>query len=208
MGYSSTYGGVIQNLPPLSTTDPVDTSAVREGLINGLMHACDQAGQVLVARTPVTVYEQSSPSTSVYRRMIDCRQVPLRCTPSGASYLLVPYLRASISAAGTASFLVQVVFSESSMDVPRPGTDWSIEVTTTSTTAADIDFTAASPESMRLTSFTMESQADERLPSLDGAGEASVGRCMRVAIQVWAKTSVLTSLPRIHAFGVREYWAT
>ncbi len=205
MGYSSQYGATIGFLPLFYSSYPVDTSATREGLINNLNHTADQAGQVLVARTPVTTYELASPSTTVYSKMIDCRDVPLRTTPAGSSYLLVPYLRASISAAGTASFLVQVVFN-GRYDVPVPGTDWAIEVSTTSTSAVDIDFTAASPESMRLTSFLMREMTSE-LPTLDGAGDPARAQVMRVAVQVWAMSSSGSSNPRIHAFQLREYWA-
>lgn len=205
MAHSSEHGGIIRSMVSLGSTEPMDSAGSRDGVINGLNHISDQHGQCLVNRAPTSAIALASPSTTAFGRMIDCRRLSLRVAPCGASYLIVPYLRASISAAGTATFRVAVVLPGGEDDVPLlTYPTMQKQVTTTSTTAVDVTVDPMYIQAPAV--FGPRGLGFYTDPSLDGSGDAARARTLTASIQVWALTSLITSVPTIHAFSCREYW--
>lgn len=205
MAHSAEHGGIIRSMVTLGSTEPMDSAGTRDGVINGLNHIADQFGQCLVNRAPTTAIALASPSTTAFSRMIDCRQLSLRVAPCGASFLIVPYLRASISAAGTATFRIAVVLPGGEDDVPLlTYPTMQKQVATTSTAAVDVDVDPMYIQAPAV--FGPRGLGLYNAPSLDGSGDASRAAVLTASIQVWALTSVITSIPTIHAFSCREYW--
>ena len=213
---TSEHGGYIRGIVAASSaaTYPLDTAMVRDGLINNLAHLCDSDGQVLINVTRVTAaweYPVEAP-TAFFGRMstVPAFEVPTRVRHDGASQHIVVQLRCSISSAGTAHF--RVVFRARNAAVhalppdPALGATWVADVSTTSTTGADLDpsplyWSAGQVATRWLGSIT--SHLD--LPSTDGYADAAVGEVMVGTLEIWAKSSVKTALPRVHSIMAREY---
>lgn len=212
---TSQLGGFIRGVVGnhLLGDDPADT-AVSRVVVNNLNHLADSCGQCLVNFvSPTTAYALPSPSTSVYTRFANLPHflVPVRMRHDGSTMRLVVNLRASISAAGTASFRIfarfpSTTYTPGTVTPPDPslGYTTAADESTTSTTGADLG-----PKILYGNSPLVQSVIDGGfLEMTDGEradGEWASAPVLMALIEVWAKTSIVTSVPRLHSLSVREY---
>jgi hypothetical protein len=215
MSTTSEHGGYIRGFiataaGELDEAKPVDTAAVRDGLINNLNHLQDSEGQVLINfLRPFGSYDVTSPADTLNFRRIESLP-PMQITPrlrhDGESLRLVVELRASISAAGTAEFRVFLRVPIVGVSGTAPPPDPSLgfvnvaDASTTSTTGADISFAP-----LYITRAGVAAAYFDEVQSERGDGDAESAFEMRAHLEVWARSSVSTSLPRIHSIMVREY---
>lgn len=212
---TSEHGGFIRGFgSEPGETDPVDTAIVRDAIVNNLNHLTDVAGQELVNLQAVTAWQLGSPSTSVYRPLgaLPPLPVPVRIRTDGSTYTVVVYLRASISAAGTADFRLALRPPSRAgargvpMD-PALGATWTADTSTTSTSATDLGpFALRLPASVVAYAFERGDAAfSGSWPTDRGDGTDDTGLVYVATLEVWAKSSVGTSLPTVHALEAREY---
>lgn len=215
MTFRSEHQGYIRGISGFAAgvSQPVDTSALRDGLINNVNQLTTECTQTRVALTlPVGAYfEQTSPSTEQYQLVDRLPILGFPATHRGRTLDFVAHLRASISAAGTASFRVKLgIFGD---DAESPAVGSTIKnvstVTTTSTSATNL-----SPSILYIPATVIAERATDPespyawlpgIASLDGNGTRSYGKSLWLQVEVWAKTSVVTSKPRVHGLYVREY---
>lgn len=209
---TSELGGFIRGIlgNHLLAEDPADTGASRNAIVNNLNHLTDSCGQCLVNFvSPTTAYALPAPSTSAFTRFTNLPPflVPVRVRTDGSTMRLVVNLRASISAAGTATFRVFARFPTTYRGGPPDPSLGYVAVaedSTTSTTAADLG-----PKIIYGTQGLVRSVIDDGfLEETDGVradGERATAPVLMAQIEIWAKTSLITSVPRIHSFSVREY---
>lgn len=213
----SEHTGYIRGPAGFITTDgPADAGALRDGLINNVNHLLDECTQVRAAITLAagSYYEQNPTDTSVYGMFDQLPPIvfPIMIHPSGDSTVIVPHMRASISAAGTASFALRLTFREAVTFGPSTVSAVSniVGVTTTSTTATDLTLSplyisrgvidahiadAGGSLSSSLSSFA----------STNGDGSSEVGKMLMVQLEVWAKSSSAQRYPRLHGLYLREF---
>ncbi len=213
---TSEHGGFIRGFPgsEAGASYPLDTAMVRDGVINNLDHLCDCDGQVLVNVARVSTaweYPIEAP-TAAYGRMstVPAFGVPLRIRNDGASQYIVVQMRASISSAGTADFrLVLRPYNSARRAVPPDpalGVSWAADASTTSTTGADLDF-----DPMFYTGELIGGVSSiglspiQEVGGIDGDGSLRAATVLVASLEVWAKSSIKTALPRIHSLMVREF---
>lgn len=202
--------GLSDQLAQGSSSAAVDTGAVRDSIVNNLNHLTDCAGQQLVQFVaPTTAYSQTAPDTSLYTRFdtLPTFRVWLRQRHDGQSYRVVITARVSISAAGTASFrfyLRPPTVAYSPPPDPTTGSTLVYQDTTTSTTGADLG-----PGSVYATSTVMSavlgSPFVDTVETLIGDGGLSSAVAVPFTLEVWAKSTVGTSLPQIQSLTAHEY---
>lgn len=217
MTFRAEHQGYIRGISGFAaaTSHPTDSSALRDGLINNTNHLIDECGQTRVAITlpPGTYFEQASPSTEQFQ-LVD--RLPVLGFPAilrtiVASPVYAVHLRASISAAGTATFRIKLGFFGDDTVSPVIGATVRnvATVTTTSTSGADL-----APTAIHIPRALIDARAGEPtnpyawmpgISSLDANGALAYGRSMWLQLEVWAKTSVVTSKPRVHGLYAREY---
>lgn len=213
---TSEHGGFIRGFAAteLKPTFPLDTAAVRDGVINNLDHLCDCDGQMLVNVARVSAaweYPIEAP-TAAYGRMstVPVFAVPLRIRNDGASQYIVVQMRCSISSAGTADFrLVMRPYNVAPRAVPPDpalGVSWAADASTTSTTGADLDFDPLfySRELIGGVSGVGLSPVQE-VGGIDGSGSLRAASVLVASLELWAKSSIKTALPRVHSVMVREF---
>lgn len=213
---TSEHSGVIRTdvVSYLGATGPVDTAIVRDVVVNNLNHLTDVGGQELVNLQAVTAWSLGTPSTTVYRPLtaLPPLPVPLRIRTDGSTYTVVVYLRASISAAGTADFRLALRPPSRAgargvpMD-PTLGATWTADTSTTSTTATDLGpFALRLPASVVAYAFDRgDASFAGSWPTEDGSGNDRTADILVATLEVWTKSSVITSLPTVHALEAREY---
>lgn len=208
---TSEHDGFVRSLPTeLATKAALDAAVVRDGIVNNLNHLTDCSGQVLVQFvSPDTAYSLTAPSTTLFTRFdtLPVFEVPLRLRHDGASFFVVIDARVSISAAGTATFRVLLRPPDrGSPPPPDPALGYVnvIEFTTTSTSGADI---TTAP--IYLPPAAVQRVIDDGFLSISdsemGDGTAGTALILPVSIEVWAKTSLITSLPRVQSLIAREW---
>lgn len=187
----------------------VDAALTRNGLVNNLQHLTDQAGQFVVCVVPPTgeYLEQSAPSTTTMALVTGAEwRFPLRVRSGDeSSYRVVVYMRAYISAAGTATFRLALRALDHLIGTIPPdpasfSTPWVAEVSTTSTTGADLTATLYVPAAMVGRAHPLALYASE-----DGSGDPASAAVLLASLQVWAKSSNGASLPRIVCLTARKY---
>lgn len=208
---TSEHGGFIRGQADEidAASAPIDVAMARNGLVNNLQHIVDQSGQFLVCMAPTTgeYLEQSAPSTTTMALVGGAEwHFPLRVRPGDeSSFRVVVYMRAYISAAGTATFRLALRARDAVLYTVPPdpasfSTTWVAEVSTTSTTGADLTCTLYVPASMVGARFPWTSWESE-----DGGGDPVQAYGLEASLQVWAKSSNGASLPRIMSLTAREY---
>lgn len=212
---TSEYTGFIRGLAgELVESGPLDTAIVRDGIVNNLNHLTDMAGQVVCQFvSPTTAYSLTSPSTTVFTRFdtLPSFAFPLRIRNDGSSYRYIIDARCSISAAGTATFRfwLRLPGGPGVGYPPDPASyPQTIDASTTSTTGADVGpktvRAGASMVAAALGRGVDRGYVTEGL-SLDGDGVVAAAPYILARVEVWAASSVTTSLPQIQSLIVREY---
>lgn len=207
---TSELGGFIRGLAGEMDTGgaPVEVAATRHGIVNNLMHLADESGQFLVcaATLAATDLQLASPSTTVMTMIPGCAwRVPLRIRAGDeSSFRIVVYFRARISAAGTATFRLALrPLDRDRLTVPvDPAvttTTYTAEVSTTSTTGED-----------KTATLYFDTVGVRRLPVFgfpteDGSAAPAIAYEYGCELQVWAMSSVGTSLPTVMSLTAREY---
>lgn len=206
---TSEHGGFIRGLATELDTGghAVDAAIVRDALVNNALHLLDLSGQVLVHEVALaaTDIELTSPPTTTPVLMPGCEwRVPLRVRHGdNRTQSVVVYMRAAISAAGTATFRISLrwpgaMTSVAPLDPASFAAPYVREVSTTSTTGADLAATLyVGPEMVARAPFWVA-------PSEDGGGDPSGALTLVGVLQVWAKSSSGSSNPQIHTINVRE----
>lgn len=208
---TSEHEGFIRSLSSdLVTKAALDAAIVRDGIVNNLNHLSDCSGQVLVQFvSPDTAYSLTVPSTTLFTRFdtLPVFECPLRLRHDGGSFFVVINARVSISAAGTATFRVFLRAPDrGSPPPPDPALGYVAvaEFTTTSTTGADI-----TPVAVYLTPAAVQRVIDDGFFSIvesdAGDGTASSALVLHVSLEVWAKTSPITSLPQVQSLIAHEW---
>jgi hypothetical protein len=149
--------------------------------------------------------EHASPPIDEVTKIVGCEwsyQMRLRHGDE-SGFRLVIDMRASISAAGTATFRLALQHGAAARTTPVdpatfPQTNIA-EVTTTSTTGEDLTAT------LYLDAAQVRRAAYAATPSEDGDGDPSTAFYIPVSFQVWAKSSSGSSAPRILSLTAIEY---
>jgi hypothetical protein len=188
--------------------DAIDAALTRV-CVNNLQHLTDQSGQFLACMTPTTgeYLEQAAPSTTTMALIGGAEwRFPLRVRSGDvSSFRVVVYMRAYISAAGTATFRLALRQVDHMVYTVPPdpasfSTPWVAEVSTTSTTGADLTATLYVPAAMVGRRFPWSAWQSE-----DGGAAPEQAYGLFASLQVWAKSSNGASLPRIMSLTAREY---
>jgi hypothetical protein len=214
----SEHGGYIRGLAASLIVDkgPADTGACRDALVNNPNHLLDECTQVRASITlkaggfytgsetgGVAAVDTFEPPFGLYPL-----RIPLQIRSDGRSVLIVPHLRASVSA-GTLTIRVFLSFdpgtTRSSVGVPAVGSTCA-EVTTTSTTGADL-----APTPIYLPIADYEAARDARpsgrvgmaYPSLTGIGGPGISFAPIVYMHLRWKSS--SGDPRLYGLSAREY---
>jgi hypothetical protein len=213
MTVRSEHEGYIRGLSTITGASygPVDASAARDAIINNTNHLVSECTQTRIAitRKAGAYYEQSAPSTTTYQ-LID-KLDPFAFPMNFSTVVLVPHIKVSISAAGTASFRMRLTFyGDESLPSVGDAAPNVADFTTTSTTAVDANPGKVwiSYASIQARGFDPNTGTYPWMPafaSLDGSGNVSTKRVLWAQLEVWAKSSVDTSLPRVHGLYAREY---
>lgn len=208
---TSEHGGYIRGqLAEMDTGGDAVDAALARACVNNALHLLDEAGQYVVCAVPPTgeYLEQASPSTTRMALIggADWSIPSLRIRHGDASsFRIVVYMRAYISAAGTATFWITLRPQDRHvLSTPRDPDVFSgmpnvVKVTTTNTTGEDLTAT------LYLSADQVRRMPLSIWPSEDGGGDAAGCVTYPAALQVWAKSSVGSSLPRIISLTAREY---
>lgn len=205
---TSEHGGFIRGLAAEmdSGGDAIDAAITRDGIVNNLLHLLDERGQVLVAFHAVaaTDVQLTSPSTTTPSLIPGCNfPVTLSIRHGDASsYRVVIYMRAAISAAGTATFWLALRVPRTTLRPPDPAsfsTTYVASVSTTSTSGADLAAT------LYVGSDDVAEARLESVPSIDGGEDPATALVLPASIQIWAKSSSGSSNPQVLAFVAREF---
>lgn len=208
--YTSEFAGYIRGMADEMDASgaPIDTAVTRHGIVNNLLHLGDESGQVLVCAVTfaATDLQLAAPSTSVMTLIPGCAwRVPLRIRAGDeSSFRVVVVFRAYLSAAGTATFRVALrPLDRDLMTVPvDPAvttTTYTAEVTTTSTTGADLTAT------LYFDAATVRRLPVIGLPTEDGSGAPAVALEYGCELQIWAKSTDAAKYPTIMFVTAREY---
>jgi len=208
MSHSEYEGYVRGQSYQLDDTESVDTGAVRDGLINSACHLADESTQVRVSWNMPTgdsplVAVPAPTTTSAFYYVETFGPFPLTVFQS-YSAKLVCRLRGQVSQAGTSTWrlaLRPVGPATARPTTMEPGV---CEVSTTSTSYADLDPT---PGAIQLTRDQVEicRAYYPTLRSQDGSGNpASVLVCL-AQLEVWTKTSDVSSIGQLSVVLAREY---
>jgi hypothetical protein len=213
MAIRSEHNAYIRGLSSVTGSDygPVDASASRDALVNNTNHLVSECTQTRVALVMKagSYYEQASPSTTAYQ-LID-KLDPIPFPMNFSTVILIPHIKVSISAAGTASFRMRLTFyGDESLPSVGDSAPNVADFTTTSTTAVDVN-----PGKVWISYASIQARGRDpdtgtypwmpALNSLDGSGNLSSKRSLWAQLEVWAKSSVGTSKPRVHGLYAREY---
>lgn len=207
---TSEHGGYIRGqLAEMDTGGDAVDAALARVCVNNALHLLDEAGQFVVCVVPTTgeYLEQASPSTTTFALIGGAEwEFPIHVRHGDESSVrIVVYMRAYISAAGTASFRIALRPRDlARYAVPldpssSPAPTWVAGVTTTNTTGEDLTAT------LYLTASQVREMFVDTWPSEDGGGDPVRTGQRVVCLQVWAKSSVGTSLPRIISLTAREF---
>lgn len=200
----------------LGTDGPADTGACRDSLVNNARHLHDESGQVIanLAQAAGEQWQQEVTSTTEFGLIDNLPPVyfPLRRKANGDSYSVVTNLRASISAAGTATFRIQLWF-QCFHEVPSEaltGIVHVVEVTTTSTSATDLATQVVYMPAALIAAAGRRpgSAISATMPGLRADGSLGSASFLFASLTIWAKSSSASSFPRIHGLTAREYVAT
>lgn len=207
---TSEHGGLIYGLADEGATAGTFVSAAvtRDVVVNGILHLLDSSGQMVANFAAVNAdeVEHASPPTDEVTKIAGCDwPFPLRVRHGDeSSFRIVITMRASLSAAGTATFRLIVrpvdVARNTAPNDPASFAQTNIaEVSTTSTTGEDLSC-----------SLYLNASQVRRAPwqsFLDEDGEGNPGAIFYIpaTLQVWAKSSSGSSAPRILALTAIEY---
>lgn len=186
-----------------------DTAILRDAIVNNTNHVLDQRGNVLVMSSSRTWTSPEAQDASQWHLLfgLQPQRFPITILSSGRSALIVPRIRGYASGgAGTASFRVRLCRLGGG-GVPVVSDSCS-EVSTTSTTGADLD-----PDPIFLTREEVEApgffgaaQIERSFPSLDGGGDAATVRVAMAQIEVWGAITAGAALaPVLAGISAREF---
>lgn len=185
---------------------PVSSGATRYGIVNNLLHLLDQEGQFLVcAVTSAATDLQLAAPTAIMQQIPGAAFRTLVRLRSGdaSSFRVVVYMRARVTAAATGAFRIALRPMEGlttrPLDPAVVTTTAIVDVTTTSTTGADLTAT------VYLDAETVRRLPILAYPSEDGGGAPSLGQVHMCELQVWATSTVGSALPTIMALTAREF---
>ncbi len=204
---TSEHGGLIYGLAAEgdSAADAVSAAVTRDVVVNGLLHLLDSSGQMVVNFASVTAgeVEQASPPTDEVTKMCEWAY-PMRLRHGDESgFRLVVKTRISISAAGTATFRLALKLASDLYTTPRDPASFPV------TNVAEISTTSTSGEDKSATIYLNAAQIRRATyaatASVDAEGNPSVAFYIPATFQIWAKSSVGSSLPRILSLTAIEY---
>ena len=186
--------------------DPISSAIVR-ALVNNGLHLLDEFGQALVSEHAVAVTDFQGSASTTMTLIPGCEwdcQLRIRHGDT-TSYRVVVYFRGSISAAGTATFRLSLrppqqgpLFGVAPVDPATLSTTYTAEVSTTSTSGADLAATLYLPASIVASARLGE------IPSEDGSGDETTAFQLSARLQIWA-TSSSAGFPRVLAITAREF---
>jgi hypothetical protein len=211
------HGGYIRGLSAALIVDkgPIDAGACRDGLVNNPTHLLDECTQVRVSTTLKAgafygdLANLADVDTFGSPFGLYPMRLPIQIRSDGRSVLIVPHLRAAVSA-GTLTIRVFLSFApgttRSSIGVPAVGASCS-EVTTTNTTGADL-----APDPIYLTAADYDAERDARAdrrvglayPSLTGAGGPGIAFAPVAYLHLRWKISTAAT-PKLFGLSAREY---
>ena len=206
---TSEQGGYIRGLTSEIDIggDPVASALVRNGLVNNALHLLDEFGQVLVSTHAVAVTDLQGAASTTMTLVPGCDWAcPLRPRHGDAStFRVVVYLRASISAAGTATFRIALrppqfgaLLNTEPYDPASFPTAYIAEVSTTSTSGADLAATLYIPAALVASAPLSEVESE------DASGDLTTAYFLSARLQIWA-TSSSAGFPRVLAIVAREF---
>ncbi len=224
-------GGIVEFAPSLYGTDddPMDATVMRDGVLHGLMHACDSMAQVRVNYHPIdsgVATDQTSFEPILSSAVADTwyqfgaspmGEWPLTLRADGTPYKLRIRIGAAMSASGATGKIRVVIAPRSRID--RVGVAAAIDsiyqATFTSTTIAWIGSTSAISMATETQGLVSVGAAQARAWTRDvacynavrsPAAGTTVEQCL-VSAHVYGSTNVATKLPRLHALHISEFVA-
>jgi len=225
-----TGGGIVEFAAALFGTDddPMDPVIKRDGLVHGLLHAADSMAQVRVNYNPIlagasegqdsfeTIETPASTSDFLLVGGTPFGPWPLTIRANGAPYKLrVRFAGAVASTVATATFRVVIfpLIRISTSDITL-AVDSTFEATTSSATVDWISGTSQGTvgSSTLITVTARQAQSWTREVEVFNAVSSPAAGVsieqVRVMAYVFAKTTDVTKLPRMHALHIEEYIGT
>ena len=205
---TSEFGGFVRGLANEMDASgaPVDAAGTRYGVLNNLLHLCDEEGQFLVcAVTSAATDLQLAAPTAIMQQIPGAafRTLVRIRSGDGSTFRVVVYMRARVTAAATGTFRIALRPMEGlttrPLDPAVVVTTSVADVSTTSTTGADLTAT------VYLDAATVRRLPVLAYPSEDGGGAPSLGQVHMCELQVWATSTVGSALPTIMALTAREF---
>jgi hypothetical protein len=217
MGSHSEHGKFVRGYASrvLNAYGPADAGAVRDGVFSNINHLIDESTQPIanLQRDQGDVWRVKDPSSSQTRPFEFFPQIrfPLMLRPSIAgeptrSVNVECFVTASISAAGTASIYAQLSLATRPRPALAPGTGiGSMQiVTTSSTTAVDLDFDSLYIGTDVLAAYAAAAGDPGDGPPPYFTRMPGGGAVVLARLSVLAR-STTSAQPRIHAFHARQY---
>lgn len=214
---TSIYKGYIRhNAGQLTDNSAFGAAQARDHLVNNANHIADSAGQVLINWSQTTTTSYRTPTLvagsladdDVFYKVTRFGPVPLLLMASGSSYQLRVRMRWYLAAAGTGTAVVAVSAAGRSLAV--------LDTADTATNAATFETTA--------TVDAWDNAEDDNLISLDADAMAAAmteqstltavaGTDVSVAVplvvvDVYAKSSATSAVPRLTGLYLAEYIGT
>lgn len=188
--------------------DPCDAALARDVLVNNAMHIADENAQVRVAwkaGTQTSYLEVGTPpTTSAWSKVTGWGPFPISVTAAGSSYQMRVRMRGYISKASTTIDFRLVLSSPefSRRDLELNGGNVANFQSTSTTDAA----MAASGDNIISMSVAQVTEAMESFATVLAVGGAptSIDWCW-ATLDLYARTSDVTSLPRVTGVYAAEY---
>lgn len=225
-----TAGGLVDFATSLygAADDPMDTVMMRDGVAHGLLHAADSMAQVRVNYHPIaagvavdsdsfeTIETSPAPTTGQWYRVggAPFGPWPLTLRADGSGYKLRIRIGGALSSGtDTATFRVVIAPPRRLLTAEiEESEDHIFEATTASTTIAWLSGTAQGSSSPTVLTITAARAARlTRVREVYDAVSSATPHTVRqslVAAHVFAKTSNVNSIPRLHALHLSEYVGT
>lgn len=192
---------------------PVDAGAVRDGVLNNLIHLHDSNGQTIcnLVLDPGEYFEQDTAATGEFPRAIKGvapLPFPLRINPTtGNSCPLIVCITASGGAVGTVTFRAELSFAGERTRVapaiPSAAEVHVADVSTTSTTGAPLIFAPIYLTGEKIAAGVRAGVALKQIQIHDADGNPAAIWVLLARLTLYAKTT--SGKPRLHAITARTY---
>lgn len=219
MATSIFKGYVRHNAGQLTDNSAFGAAQARDHLVNNANHIADSAGQVLINWTAGTsgAADSGSPgyltptltggnlaAADTYYRVTRFGPLPILVHSNGASYALRGRIRAYLSAAGTATFRAVICTPSRSLST-RNDTAAANAFTFVTTATSDAWDNAETDNIATLTADDVSLALTEQ-STLAAVGGAAVSVYVAlVTVDIYAKSSATTSVPRLTGFYLAGY---